>query len=113
MEYKATNEKQFIPMERRGTMSDTTTHCRCRNQQASTQPASELSSTAENELAAFYHAVLNQYGAAEAGKAAQDWIEAVENMQLPADGSKPGWRQITITAASRLASRVLSRPSIA
>ncbi|HEY0309500.1 MAG TPA: hypothetical protein VGB94_15155 [Acidobacteriaceae bacterium] len=93
-------------------MCDKTKNSTYPAQQAPAALANELT-TAEGELAAFYKVVLNQYGAAEATQAAQDWIEAVETMDWQADRIRPNWRKITILAASRLASRILNHPATA
>ena len=55
-----------------------------------TQPVSvemivDLVLTAERELASFYEAIEKRYGAKEARKAAQDWIEELETMDWPAE----------------------------
>jgi hypothetical protein len=63
--------------------------------------------TAERELAAFYTAVVGRYGPGEAKRAACDWIEEMETMDWPLDGVDPNWRQVSIVAADRLASRVI------
>ena len=57
---------------------------------------------AEKECAAFYNAVLIEYGQEEAMRATQNWIE-----QLEKPGVFSNWRQATIFAAQRLAARVV------
>ena len=74
-------------------------------QQAPVERVTELMTTAEAELAAFYEAVFRRYGLKEAKKAARDWIEEVETMDWPADGALPNWRHVTIAAADCLALR--------
>lgn len=74
-------------------------------------PDVRLARTAERELAAFHQAVLRNHGAAEATQAAQDWVEVMETMEWPSANLHPDWRRVTIAAASRLASRILARPS--
>ncbi|MGA9671606.1 MAG: hypothetical protein WBQ94_20515 [Terracidiphilus sp.] len=81
--------------------------------------ASELVAAAERELAAYYKAVSATYGPEEAMRAAQVWIEELERMDgeepknAPRrfDGSLSKWRNVTITAAHRFASRVVDRPT--
>jgi hypothetical protein len=70
----------------------------------------DLLQTAERELASFYEAIENKYGLEEARKAAYDWIEEVETMDWPAEGSVPNWRHVSIAAADCLASRVVEHP---
>lgn len=60
---------------------------------------------AERELHAFATAVERSFGNEEAVRAAEDWIEeALASRDLLE--SAHAWRQITCTAASRLADRV-------
>jgi hypothetical protein len=76
-------------------------------QQAPVERVTELMTTAETELAAFYEAVFRRYGLKEAKKAAQDWIEELEPMDWPADWALPNWRHVTIAAADCLAFRII------
>jgi hypothetical protein len=69
-------------------------------------PLAQSQRTAERELAAFHQAVLETYGPQEAMRAAQDWIDALEKMDLPVAGAQSGWRYATSAAAQSLASRV-------
>jgi hypothetical protein len=55
----------------------------------------DLLMTAERELATFYTAVVRGHGPEEARKAANDWIEEVETMDWPVDGSIPDWRHVS------------------
>jgi hypothetical protein len=80
-------------------------------QQASVEMIADLLPTAERELAAFYEAIEKRYGPEEARKAAHDWIEEVETMDWPAEGTIPNWRHVSIVAADCLASRVVGHPS--
>jgi len=64
---------------------------------------------AEKELAAFVSAVSELFGSTEAQQSAEDWIEIVTLMSCQTRGASPDWRQVTITAAGWLASRVNSR----
>jgi hypothetical protein len=79
-------------------------------QQASVEMIADLLLTAERELASFYEAIERRYGPEEAWKAAHDWIEEVETMDWPAEGTIPNWRHVSIVAADCLASRVIGRP---
>ena len=78
--------------------------------QASDALIADLLRTAEKELSAFYTATLRRYGPEEARKAAHDWIEEVETMDWPAEGTIPNWRHVSIVAADCLASRVIGHP---
>jgi hypothetical protein len=76
-------------------------------QQTSVERIADLLLTAERELASFYEAIKKGYGPEEARKAAHDWIEEVETMDWPAEGTIPNWRHVSIVAADCLASRVI------
>ena len=78
-------------------------------QQPSIEMIADLLLTAERELASFYGAIKKSYGGEEATKAAHDWIDEVVAMDWPADGILPNWRDVSIVAADRLASRVIER----
>jgi len=58
---------------------------------------------AEKECAAFYSAVLKEFGQEEAFRATQNWIELVEKQ-----GVLSNWRQATIFASEMLATRVIN-----
>jgi hypothetical protein len=79
-------------------------------QQASVEMIADLLLTAERELAAFYEVIEKRYGPEEAWKAARDWIEEVETMDWPAEGTIPNWRHASIVAADSLAFRVIEHP---
>jgi hypothetical protein len=64
---------------------------------------------AEKELAAFARAVTELFGAEQARRAVEDWIEELEFSDWPAGSALPHCRQVTIAAAARLANRVNSR----
>jgi hypothetical protein len=65
----------------------------------------ELITMAEQELAAFFSAVTELYGAKQAELSAEDWLhELVAMRDLPA--SIREWRQLTVKVSARLASRV-------
>jgi hypothetical protein len=79
-------------------------------QQASVKMIADLLLTAERELASFYEAIEKRYGAEEARKAAHDWIEEVETMDWPVEGTIPNWRHVSIVATDCLASRIIRIP---
>jgi hypothetical protein len=79
-------------------------------QQASGERIVDLLLTAERELASFYEAIEKRYGREEAQKAAHDWIEEVETMDWPSEGTIPNWRHVSIVTADCLASRVIEHP---
>jgi len=65
---------------------------------------SELLRMAQRELAAFFGAVMNLFGAEQAQLSAEDWLQELHaTTSLPA--STREWRHITIRAATRLAER--------
>jgi len=92
-------------------MCDKKTSSIVHTQQAPVERVSELMTTAETELAAFYEAVFRRYGLKEAKKSAQDWIKELETMDWPADGVLPNWHQVTIAAADCLAFRIIDHSS--
>jgi hypothetical protein len=61
---------------------------------------------AERELGAFACAVNKLFGSAHASQSIEDWVEQFESMDWPAGGTIPDWRQVTIVAAARLATRL-------
>jgi hypothetical protein len=75
------------------------------NAEASNQPelANVLFISAMKELAAFFIAVKNLFGAEQAFKSAIHWIEELESVDWPTEESRPNWRQATLAASSRLA----------
>lgn len=60
---------------------------------------------AEKELAAFISAVQSLFGAEQSLQSAEDWIHELESLNRE-DAAVPDWRQVTIAASVRLASRV-------
>ena len=88
-------------------------------EQVAVERVAELMTAAETELAAYYDAVFRRYGLKEARKAAQDWIEELERSDWEKwksaprhiAGSLPSWRDVTISAARRLATRVVHGPT--
>ena len=63
---------------------------------------------AEKELAAFAGAVTELFGAEQARRAVEDWMEELELSDWPTGSALPDCRQVTIAAAARLANRVNS-----
>jgi len=64
---------------------------------------------AEKELAAFARAVAELFGAEQARRAVEDWMEELELSDWPTGPAHADCRQVTIAAAARLANRVNSR----
>ena len=71
----------------------------------------DLMASAERELGAFIKAVTDSFGAEQARRAAEDWLEELESMPLPDELTSCVWRTITITSAARLAVRLNTAPS--
>ena len=64
----------------------------------------ELSNMAQRELAAFFRAATELFGAEQAELSAEDWLHEVEvGAALPA--SIREWRQVTVKVIARLAER--------
>ena len=64
---------------------------------------------AERELSAFFDAVTQLFGPAQAELSAEDWLqELIEIGALPTSARE--WRLITAKASTRLASRVIASP---
>lgn len=67
----------------------------------------DLMTMAERELAAFFGAVTEVFGAEQARLSAEDWLHelmAIQINDLPA--SPRQWRRLTVKVAARLAGRV-------
>jgi hypothetical protein len=60
---------------------------------------------AKREMGAYATAVHELFGKTEAGRAAEDWIEAAESVASPLIDAYPNWRQVTVAAASKLSIR--------
>jgi hypothetical protein len=60
---------------------------------------------AKREMGAYATAVHELFGKTEAGRAAEDWIEAAESVASPFIDAYPNWRQVTVAAASKLSIR--------
>jgi hypothetical protein len=58
---------------------------------------------AERELSAFVSAVHQLFGAEQAWRAADSWIEELEQADWPSEAPVIDWRKVTIAAAGRLA----------
>lgn len=67
-----------------------------------------LMGKAERELGAFMSAVAELYGPSQAWAAAEDWIYVFESASEPFGFTHGNFRQITVIAASRLATRVVN-----
>lgn len=64
----------------------------------------DLFRTAEKEMAAFVHAVDQLFGAESSRRAAEFWIEQLEDLHLAGYPAIPSLRHVTIAAAHRFAS---------
>ena len=60
---------------------------------------------AERELSAFVTAVHQLFGAEQASRAADSWIEELERTDWPSEAPVIDWRKVTIAAAGRLVDR--------
>ena len=58
--------------------------------------------SAERELSAFVTAVHQLFGAEQAWRAADSWIEELERADWPSEAPVIDWRKVTIAAAGRL-----------
>jgi SRSO17 transposase len=73
--------------------------------QLSSDTCADLMSKAEQELRAFFSAVKELFGSAQAELSAEDWLhELMAVNRFPA--STREWRLLTVKASARLASRV-------
>jgi hypothetical protein len=61
--------------------------------------------SAERELSAFVTAVHQLFGAEQAWRAADSWIEELERTDWPSEAPIIDWRKVTIAAAGRLGDR--------
>ena len=61
--------------------------------------------SAERALSAFVTAVHQLFGAEQASRAADSWIEELERADWPSEAPVIDWRMVTIAAAGRLADR--------
>jgi len=64
-----------------------------------------LLASAEKELSAFFAAVHRLFGAEQARKAAENWIEELEETDWSSKASAIDWREVTIGAAARFVGR--------
>jgi hypothetical protein len=60
---------------------------------------------AERALSAFVTAVNQLFGAEQASRAADSWIEELERTDWPSEAPVIDWRKVTIAAAGRLVDR--------
>lgn len=61
---------------------------------------------AERELAAVFASVTELFGSEQARLTAKDWVEIMESLDALEDLTNRDWRQISISALARLASRL-------
>ena len=70
----------------------------------------DLMTMAERELAAFFTAVTELLGSEQASISAEDWLHelmAIDDLSINClSASSRQWRQLTVKASARLASRV-------
>jgi hypothetical protein len=64
-----------------------------------------LLASAQRELSAFITAVNELFGAEQARRAAEDWIEVSAGTDEPIEAPVIYWCRVTIAAAARLAGR--------
>ena len=70
-----------------------------------TRDCADMATTAEQELTAFFRAVMKLFGPEQAELSADDWLnELMTTEALPS--STHDWRGITLKASTRLAARV-------
>jgi alkylhydroperoxidase/carboxymuconolactone decarboxylase family protein YurZ len=78
---------------------------RYKSQKNSNPGCADFMTMAEQELSAFFNAVTQLFGSAQATVSAEDWLhELIELDGLPP--STREWRSITAKVSTRLASRV-------
>jgi len=65
----------------------------------------QLLALAERELSAFVTTVHQLFGAEQAWRAADSWIEELERADWPNEAPVIDWRNVTIAAAGRLVDR--------
>jgi hypothetical protein len=74
----------------------------------SNHPCPDLATMAEQELSAFFTAIIQLFGLEQAELSAEDWLRELSEIDaLPASARE--WRVITAKASTRLVDRV--RPS--
>jgi hypothetical protein len=61
--------------------------------------------SAERELSAFVTSVHQLFGAQQASRAADSWIEELERTDWPSEAPVIDWRKVTVAAAGRLVDR--------
>ena len=66
-------------------------------------PIDVAATMAERELTAFYTAVNEMFGNAEAAFAANEWIDEARSLDSPLGLQISDWRRVTIRASARLA----------
>jgi hypothetical protein len=69
-------------------------------------PINDYLNMAERELSAFLRAVETLFGLDQAKLAAEDWLEAAEQVPGSNQPTNHDWRAVTIAASSRLAHRL-------
>jgi len=76
------------------------------NESFSVSKCLEQAQLAERELSAFVGAVAQLYGPEQARLSAEDWLQEAALIDTPPRSTSRDWRNVTIAASARLASRV-------
>jgi hypothetical protein len=61
---------------------------------------------AEREIGAFITVVTDLYGSEQAQLSAEDWINEFHSTDALSISAPRGWREVTVAASARLASRI-------
>lgn len=70
----------------------------------------DVTSAAEAELAAFYHAVRANHGTEKAAAATEHWLRAFGSTSIDRNNLEMSFRKITVAAASMLAAEITEKP---
>ena len=83
--------------------------------ESSVRSNDDVMRAAERELAAFALAVKEMFGTEQERLSIEDWMQELEAMNGTTENVNPGWRRLTIAAATQVATRVcmLREPSSA
>jgi hypothetical protein len=77
----------------------------CQQTETCAQVVAALLPNGERELAAFARAVTEMFGSEQAGQSVKDWLQELQETDRPIDDRPINWRNLTVFAAARLASR--------
>ena len=78
----------------------------CKQTETCAQVVADLLAEGERELAAFARAVTEMFGSEQAGQSVEDWLEELQETDRPIGERPINWRDLTVFAAARLASRI-------